>query len=96
MIGEFNEIVGNHEKKSGKSRSESSFLPFQCMIENCGMIEIPSHGSLFSWVGRRRCGVTCRRVCRIIKSWLDRAMANEDWHSIFSHSNVKYLNTDLF
>jgi len=96
MIGEFNEIVGNHEKKGGKSRSESSFLPFQCMIENCGMIEIPSHGNLFSWVGRRRCGVTGRRVCRIIKSRLDRAMANEDWHSIFSHSNVKYLNTDLF
>ena len=45
MISDFNEIIGNHEKKGGKSRSESSFLTFCCMIENCGMIEVPSHGN---------------------------------------------------
>jgi len=91
MIGDFNEITGNHEKKGGKSWSESSFLLFRCMIENCGMIEIPSHGNLFSWVGRRSCGVTGRRVRKVIKARLDRAMANEEWHNIFSHSNVEYL-----
>jgi len=91
MIGDFNEITGNHEKKGGKSWSESSFLPFRCMIENCGMIEIPSHDNLFSWVGRRSCGVTGRRVRKVIKARLDRAMANEEWHNIFSHSNVEYV-----
>jgi len=91
MIGDFNEIIGNHEKKGGKSRSESSFLPFRCMIENCGMIEVPSHGNFFSWVGRRSCGVTGRRVRKVINSRLDRAMANEEWHTIFSHTNVEYL-----
>ncbi|KAG7599040.1 Reverse transcriptase domain [Arabidopsis suecica] len=91
MIGDFNEITGNHEKRGGKRRSESSFLPFRCMIENCGMIEVPSQGNLFSWVGRRSCGVTGRRVRRLIKSRLDRALGNEDWHTIFSHTNVEYL-----
>jgi len=61
------------------------------MIENCGMIEVPSHGNLFSWVGHRSCGVTRRRVRRVIKSRLDRALGNEEWHTIFSHSNVEYL-----
>jgi len=61
------------------------------MIENCGMIDVSSHGNLFSWVGRRSCGVTGRRVRKIIKSRLDRAMANEEWHTIFSHTNVEYL-----
>jgi len=40
MISDFNEVIENHEKKGGKSRSDSSFLPFWCMIENCGMIEV--------------------------------------------------------
>ncbi|KAG7581014.1 Reverse transcriptase zinc-binding domain [Arabidopsis suecica] len=91
MIGDFNEITGNHEKRGGKRRSESSFLPFRCMIENCGMIEVPSLGNLFSWVGRRSCGTAGHRVRRLIKARLDRAMANEEWHSIFSHTNVEYL-----
>jgi len=91
MIGDFNEITGNHEKKGGKRRSESSFLPFRCMIEDCGMIEIPSHGNLFSWVGRRSCGVAGRRFRQLIKYILDRALGNEEWHTIFSHTNVEYL-----
>ncbi|KAG7534390.1 Ribonuclease H-like superfamily [Arabidopsis thaliana x Arabidopsis arenosa] len=91
MIGDFNEITGNHEKRGGKRRSEPSFLPFRCMIENCGMIEVPSFGNLFSWVGRRSCGPSGHRVRRLIKARLDRALANEEWHSIFSHTNVEYL-----
>ena len=32
-----------------------------------------------------------RKVRRVIKSRLDRAMANEEWHTIFSHTIVEYL-----
>ncbi|XP_023633512.1 uncharacterized protein LOC111829070 [Capsella rubella] len=83
MIGDFNEITGNHEKKGGKRRSESSFLPFRTMIENCGMLEFPFTGNFLSWAGRRQCG--------LIRSRLDRALGNEEWHHIFSHTNVEYL-----
>jgi len=91
MIGDFNEIIGNHEKRGGKKRSESSFLPFRYMIENCGMIDFPSTGSLFSWIGKRSCGVAGRKRRDLIKCRLDRAMGNEEWHSIYSHTNVEYL-----
>ena len=55
-IGDFNEIIGNHEKRGEKRRSGSYFLPFRCMIENCGMIDFPSIGSFFSLVGKQSCG----------------------------------------
>lgn len=82
LIGDFNEITGNHEKRGGRKRSESSFMPFKKMLENCGMIEFPLGNSL-SWVGYRQSGkVQCR---------LDRAIGNEEWHHQFSHTNVEYL-----
>lgn len=53
------------------------------MLANCGMIDFPSKGNSFSWVGNRCSGkVQCK---------LDRAVGNEDWHHLFSHTNVEYL-----
>ena len=83
MVGDFNEITSNSEKKGGRKRPESSFLPFKNMISACGIIEFPFSGNLFSWAGRRRSG---RVKCR-----LDRALGNEDWHQAFSHTDVEYL-----
>lgn len=83
MCGDFNEIVGNHEKKGGRKRPENSFIPFRLMLANCGMIEFPFRGNKMSWVGYRSTGkVQCR---------LDRAVGNEEWHHLFSHTNVEYL-----
>ena len=69
MIGDFNEITGNHEKRGGRRRLESSFLPFRTMLDNCGMLDFPYKGNSFSWVGKRRSGK--------VKCKLDRAVANE-------------------
>ncbi|XP_056866982.1 uncharacterized protein LOC130512731 [Raphanus sativus] len=40
-------------------------------------------GNSFSWVGKRRSGK--------VKCKLDRAVANEEWHALFSHSVVEFL-----
>ena len=53
MIGGLNEITGNHEKRGGMRRFESSFLPFRIMLENCGMLDFPNKGNSFSWVEKR-------------------------------------------
>ncbi|XP_010431586.1 PREDICTED: uncharacterized protein LOC104715920 [Camelina sativa] len=83
IIGDFNEITGNHEKRGGKKRSENSFLPFRAMIQACGFIDFPFQGNQFSWKGQRTNGN--------IRSQLDRAMGNKEWHNIFPHTNVEYL-----
>ena len=74
IIGDLNEITGNHEKEGGPLRSAASFVPFNNMIRNSGLLEFPAKGNKMSWQGRRGTGkgtVTVR--CR-----LDRALANEE------------------
>ncbi|CAA7020953.1 unnamed protein product [Microthlaspi erraticum] len=76
-------MVGNWEKRGGRKHSESSFLPFRRMLDDCGLLDFPFKGNSMSWVGYRKCGkIQCK---------LDRAMGNEDWHHEFSHTNVEYL-----
>ena len=83
MIGDFNEITGHHEKEGGRKRSDTSFLSFNQMISDCGMLEFPCTRNQLSWAGKRTNGtVRCR---------LDRALGNEDWHEKFPHSKFQYL-----
>ncbi|CAA7020289.1 unnamed protein product [Microthlaspi erraticum] len=85
LIGDFNEITGNHEKQGGALRQASSFVSFNLMISDCGLVDFPSRGNKLSWRGRRR--------QRIVRCRLDRALATEDWHELFPVSHVEYLPT---
>ncbi|XP_010451888.1 PREDICTED: uncharacterized protein LOC104734080 [Camelina sativa] len=84
MIGDFNELMGNHEKSGGAIRPVSSFVPFNSMIRECGMLEFPCYGDFLSWRGNR-----CNN--QVVRCRLDRALGNEDWHSLFPCSRVDYL-----
>lgn len=53
IIGDLNEITGNHEKVGGPLHHADSFLCFNHMIQNCGLMEFPSLGNIFFWRGRR-------------------------------------------
>ncbi|XP_048613115.1 uncharacterized protein LOC125587045 [Brassica napus] len=87
VIGDLNEITGNHEKDGGAMRNPDSFVPFNTMIRNSGLLEFPARGNKLSWQGRRGKGVGAVMVrCR-----LDRALANEEWHTLFPCSYTEYL-----
>ncbi|KAF8095652.1 hypothetical protein N665_0327s0008 [Sinapis alba] len=75
IIGDLNEITGNHEKEGGTLRSAGSFLPFNNMIRDMGLLEFPARGNKMSWQGRRK------KV--IVHCRLDRALATEEWHTLF-------------
>ncbi|XP_056858277.1 uncharacterized protein LOC130507599, partial [Raphanus sativus] len=87
IIGDLNEITGNHEKEGGTLRSAASFVPFNNMIRNCGLLEFPARGNKMSWQGKRGKG----KGATTIRCRLDRALANEDWHTIFPASYTEYL-----
>ena len=87
IIGDLNEITGNHEKDGGAVRCPTSFISFNNMIRNSGLLEFPARGNTFSWQGRRGKG----KGAVIVRCRLDRALANEEWHMIFPYSYTEYL-----
>ena len=89
IIGDLNEITGNHEKEGGSLRNAVLFIPFNNMIRNSGLLEFPARGNKLSLQGRRGKGKRAITVrCR-----LDRALANEEWHTlpIFIHNIYGWL-----
>ena len=87
IIGDLNEITGNHEKDGGSLRSADSFIPFNNMIRNSGLLEFPARGNKMSWQGRRGKG----KGAVMVRCRLDRALANEEWHTLFPCSFTEYL-----
>ena len=48
IIGDLNEITGNHEKDEGSLRSADSFISFNDMIRNSDLLEFPARGNKMS------------------------------------------------
>ena len=83
IMGDFNEIISNGEKRGGRPRTEASFQDFRRMIRSCNFSDLKSTGDRFSWAGKRgNHHVTC---C------LDRTMANSEWHTLFPESETEFL-----
>ena len=87
IIGDLNEITGNHEKEGGFTKSADSFIPFNNMKRNSGLLEFPAWGNKMSWQGRRGKG----KGVVMVRCRLDRALANEEWHTLFPCSFTEYL-----
>lgn len=66
--------TGNHEKEGEALKSANSFIPFNDMIRNSGLLEFPARGNKMSWQGRRGKG----KGAVMIRCRLDRALANEE------------------
>lgn len=54
IIEDFNELMGNHEKRGGVLRHPSSFISFNLMIRYCVMSEFPCLGDKMSWREREK------------------------------------------
>lgn len=74
-IEDFNELIGNQEKQGEVLSHLSSPIPFNLMIMNYGILEFPCFCDKMTWRGRRN--------KKVVRCRLDRALANEDWHSVF-------------
>lgn len=83
LLGDFNEILGNHEKDGGRTRPEGYFHEFRQMMRTCELVDLQSIGDRFSWVGQRG--------THLVKCCLDRTMANMKWLEMFPASQTEFL-----
>lgn len=51
VIGDFNAVIGAHEKRGGRLPCRTSCDEFKSMTDACEFTHIDTKGSLFTWVG---------------------------------------------
>jgi hypothetical protein len=82
--GDFNEVVTQDEKEGSNLRKESQMTGFRETLEACRLGDLGYSGSLFTWSNRRSDGT-------FTKERLDRAVANQEWCSLFPSFVVDIL-----
>jgi hypothetical protein len=82
--GDFNEVVTQEEKEGSNLRKESQMTGFREALEACRLGDLGFSGSPFTWSNRRSDGT-------FTKERLDRAVANQEWCSLFPSSAVDIL-----
>lgn len=83
IMGDFNELLSNAEKKGGRQRPEASFQDFRRMVRMCEFSDLQFTGDCFSWAGQRG--------DHYVTSCLDRTMATTTWHQAFPASETQFL-----
>ncbi|KAF8088698.1 hypothetical protein N665_0532s0058 [Sinapis alba] len=83
LVGDFNAICHNGEKLGGPLRCASFFRPFNDMLRDCKMKELPSTCDPFTWGGRR--------ANKWIQCKLDRCFVNKEWSKDFPEANQSFL-----
>ncbi|XP_073353634.1 uncharacterized protein [Aegilops tauschii subsp. strangulata] len=84
--GDFNEIMYNHEKRGGPSRSQKAMESFRLALAECGLRDLGYSGDKFTWRNHNHI------ASRYIKERLDRATGNRSWCNRFP--NYKVVNED--
>lgn len=82
--GHFNEILRSHEKLSGRLRPMKQMQDFKDAMDGCSFADLGYVGNKFTWNNVHKGGVT-------IWERLDRAVATNNWISIFPAVKVVHL-----
>ncbi|PNX86889.1 hypothetical protein L195_g042972, partial [Trifolium pratense] len=82
-IGDFNDILLPNEQKGGVF-SLTKADTFSRNVDNCGLIDLGSFGTKFTWQGNCRGG-------RIVHRRLDRSFCNHEWRLKFPEATVEHL-----
>lgn len=82
--GDFNEIVGLHEKMGGLERSESQMRAFKYTIDSCGLKDLGFRGYTFTWNNNQLDHHT-------IQGRLDWFLAFYEWLAMYNDFSVSHL-----
>ncbi|KAL6182027.1 hypothetical protein ACLB2K_043450 [Fragaria x ananassa] len=72
VFGDFNAVLGMHEKKGGGPVCKRSCEEFQVMSDVCELVHVDTKGAEFTWV-------RMRGLCGNVELRLDRSLASLEW-----------------
>ncbi|XP_074292176.1 uncharacterized protein LOC141619040 [Silene latifolia] len=71
VMGDFNNVLAMCERV-GSEVSNYELRGFQDCVDDCGLVDLPTHGAYFTWNNKHEPGA-------MVFSRIDRAMSNDDW-----------------
>lgn len=83
-FGDFNETLDfrEHSRADISPMVMPGMRDFQDMVRHCSLIDLRSHGPLFTWCNKRVDGLICKK--------LDRVLVNMEWQQVFPQSYCKF------
>ncbi|KAL0434400.1 UNVERIFIED_CONTAM: hypothetical protein Slati_2774300 [Sesamum latifolium] len=82
-VGDFNEILHQHEKAGLTSRAQWQITDFRRCLDEVGLQDMGFRGNLFTWCNGKEYPHT-------IRAWLDRACCNPNWSQFFPKAHVQH------
>lgn len=83
-IGDFNDLLGNHEKKEKNDHPIWCIRGFREVVSDCGLHDLPLEGYPFTWEKSK--GTT-----DAVEEKLDHALVSASWMNIFMHPVLSNL-----
>ncbi|KAG7556378.1 Endonuclease/exonuclease/phosphatase superfamily [Arabidopsis suecica] len=80
IMGDFNEILDGEEHSTYENSPSipCGMRDFQETVRYCSLVDMSSHGPLFTWSNKREEGLICKK--------LDRVLVNEEWTRLFTEA----------
>ncbi|XP_016191761.1 uncharacterized protein LOC107632609 [Arachis ipaensis] len=84
FIGDFNDVIAQHEKVGLHPKSTSQIDTFRCFVDKNALMDLELQGTKYTWFSNPRNGfVTKERINRVLANW--------EWREAFQHATLSAL-----
>ncbi|RYR10927.1 hypothetical protein Ahy_B05g079409 [Arachis hypogaea] len=84
FIGDFNDVIAQHEKVGLHPKSTSQIDTFRCFVDKNALMGLELQGTKYTWFSNPRNGfVTKERIYRVLANW--------EWRRAFQHATLSAL-----
>ncbi|XP_058741457.1 uncharacterized protein LOC131613836 [Vicia villosa] len=87
IIGDFNNVMTNHDRIGGKQVNLAEYTDLEQMMEDVGLFSRETKGEYFTWNNRH--------ANNMIYSRIDHAICNRDWFSQFPHCIITVMHPHI-
>ncbi|XP_042969164.1 uncharacterized protein LOC122301866 [Carya illinoinensis] len=84
IIGDFNEILFQHEKSGGRARPENQMISFRNAVDQNNLTDLGHKGVAYTWSNNQKEG-------NFTKVRLDKCFANQRWRQTYQKVSVENL-----